>query len=115
MIEVPICRTCKTIGRILNNFGECADCSKAHSEEVRTALGKVSSDEDEKLKLLWEIAQELVDKFSYHENAGADIYCMFCGADNYISKDIKHDPKCIVTKARALLLHSPLVERKGNN
>ena len=28
MIEVSICRTCGQIGRILNNFGECQDCTK---------------------------------------------------------------------------------------
>jgi hypothetical protein len=59
--------------------------------------------EEEKLAALWEIAQEVVKAYAEHETAEADIYCMFCGADNYISKDLKHDPNCIVTKARALV------------
>ena len=57
------------------------------------------------ITLLWKIAQEVVKKYECHEDASVDIYCVFCGADNYLNnyKDLEHEASCIVLKARALV------------
>lgn len=72
--------------------------------------------EEEKLAILWEIAQEVARKnLVINDRDGYEFYCDFCEGDGNRLEDFKHDDTCIVTKARALLLHSPLVEKKGNN
>lgn len=111
MIEFTICRTCKNTGRTLNSFGECADCSKAHSEEVRAARGKVSPNE-EQLCILWEIACNIAKNDLTYETGLGDIECNFCnGHKDYSTGEFEHTAKCIVTKARALVDEI----EKGNN
>lgn len=40
MIEITVCRTCQTFGRILNNFGECGDCSKKREQSSTQELAQ---------------------------------------------------------------------------
>lgn len=58
--------------------------------------------EEEKLTILWEIAQELAYVQDYDEATGELIECAFCSID-IDPDDPKHEPTCIVTKARELL------------
>lgn len=71
--------------------------------------------EEEKLKALWEIAQEVAKGDSTYSDDMGDVECVYCNGSYSHKDDIyRHEPNCIVTKARALLLHSPLVEKKDN-
>lgn len=71
--------------------------------------------EEEKLKALWEIAQEVARKnLVINDRDGYEFYCAFCDGYGGTAEYFNHEADCIVTKARALLLHSPLVEKKGS-
>lgn len=71
--------------------------------------------EEEELKALWEIAHEVATNKYLALNEYDHYECAFCVETGDRLEDFKHDDTCIVTKARALILHSPLVEKKGNN
>jgi hypothetical protein len=91
--EISICRTCKTTGRMLNNFGECGDCTK-----------KREAPEQEKLAALWEIAQEVAKDDPTYSTGFGDVVCIYCNGDQtWPSGNFRHEDTCIVTKARALM------------
>ncbi len=65
--------------------------------------------EEEKLKLLWEIAHEVAKEDPTYETGMGDVECFYCnGESDYQEHKFKHEDACIVIKARAL------VKEKGN-
>lgn len=60
--------------------------------------------EEEKLVVLWEIANEVANEDTTCDYGMGDAECAFCyGMRIYASSEFKHDDTCIVTKARALM------------
>jgi hypothetical protein len=59
----------------------------------------------EKLAALWEIAKTIATQNTTYSDDFMDNYCIFCcGDENYEDPDnYKHEPSCIVLKARALV------------
>ena len=63
--------------------------------------------EEETRAALWEIAQEVADTDTTAQyEHGGDQYCIFCSGREYYEEhryQFKHEPSCIVLKARALV------------
>ena len=55
---------------------------------------------------LWEIVRELASDEPLYSDDFMDNYCIFCNGDeNYEDPaNYKHEPSCIVLKARALMV-----------
>ena len=54
MIEVSICRTCGQMLRVLNNFGECQDCTvKRAAQDTRVPPGREALEQIKTELLAW--------------------------------------------------------------
>lgn len=65
---------------------------------------KTMMTQEETVAALWEIAHKVAteDTVSEHAFGGYD-YCIFCSGHEYRMLPFKHEPHCIVLKARALM------------